>query len=78
MNEENKNITPEEGVSSAPEEPAAEEVFQTRIPRSKRTALIRYMAVLFAAAFVLHAPRIFDLGDYLHKYNPFFFLVYSG
>ena len=48
MNEEkNPELTPET------EPVQAEEVFQERVPSQKRTALLRYMTVMFAAAFIL-------------------------
>lgn len=45
-------LTPE---TAAPETPAEEkqETFQERMPSAKRTALLRYMTVMFAAAFFL-------------------------
>lgn len=42
----------EKNTEMTPEEPA-QEVFQERVPSNKRTALLRYMTVMFAAAFVL-------------------------
>lgn len=40
--------TPE--MQQSPEE---QEIFQTAVPESKRTALLRYMVIMFAVAFVL-------------------------
>jgi len=42
----------EQTVAETPVEQAPE-VFQTRMPDSKRTALLRYMIIMFAVAFVL-------------------------
>ena len=49
-----KENMPEEQVTeqTAPKE-EKQETFQSRIPTKKRTALLRYMAVLFVAAFLL-------------------------
>ena len=47
MNKEKTPETPE--VAEAP----APETFQERVPSKKRTALLRYMTVMFAAAFLL-------------------------
>ena len=57
-NEEKKlDLTPESGEeTAAPAENTPEqapETFQERVPSKKRTALLRYMTVMFAAAFVL-------------------------
>lgn len=61
-NEEKKlDLTPESGeetatvAESTPEQAPekAPETFQERVPSKKRTALLRYMTVMFAAAFVL-------------------------
>lgn len=50
--EEQPEVAAEKAAEEAAEQPK-EETFQSRIPKDKRTALLRYMAVLFAAAFVL-------------------------
>lgn len=42
----------EQAVTETPVEQAPE-TFQTRMPESKRTALLRYMIIMFAVAFVL-------------------------
>lgn len=51
-----KENMPENDQVKEPEvaaESAAPETFQARVPAQKRTALLRYMAVMFAAAFLL-------------------------
>ena len=46
-------MSEEKNPQMTPESEQTAEIFQERVPSKKRTALLRYMTVMFAAAFVL-------------------------
>lgn len=52
--QEQTPVSPEAaGAGTGKEKTDAPETFQSKLPSKKRTALLRYMAVMFAAAFLL-------------------------